>query len=139
MKALINKAKEIAEQAHAGQTDKAGKPYIEHLAFVVSMMNTDEEIIVAWLHDVMEDTCISAEYLSAIFSLRIMTALKDLTHADNESYDEYIKRMSLNPLAVNVKKADLIHNMDISRLSVPVEDDFQRVKKYKTAYDELTK
>ena len=134
---LVNKAKEIAEQAHAGQIDKAGSPYMEHPAFVASMMETDEEKIVAWLHDVLEDTSVSAKCLAAVFPERIMAALDALTHRDNESYEEYIERIRLNQLAVKVKMADLVHNMDLTRLHDPTEKDFQRAKKYKLAYEKL--
>ena len=137
MSDLVSKAKEIAEQAHAGQKDRAGRPYIEHPAFVASMVETDEEKIVAWLHDVLEDTNVSAKCLADVFPARIMAALDALTHRDNDSYEEYIERIRMNPLAVKVKMADLVHNMDLTRLDNPTEKDFQRVKKYKLAYEKL--
>ena len=137
MSALVNKAIDIAKQAHAGQTDRAGKPYIDHPAFVASMMETDEEKIVAWLHDVLEDTDVNEKDLAAIFSPEIMAALRVLTHVDNESYGEYVEQVRLNPLAAKVKKADLTHNMDLSRLSEVTEGDLQRIEKYKSAYRRL--
>ena len=134
---LVNNAKEIAKQAHAGQTDKAGKPYIEHPASVASMVETDEEKIVAWLHDVLEDTSVSAKCLADVFPARIMAALDALTHMENERYEEYVERIRLNPLAVKVKMADLVHNMDLTRLREPTGKDLQRVKKYELAYEKL--
>ena len=103
------------------------------------MMETDEEKAVAWLHDVLEDTNVSAESLARVFPAQIMEALNALTHGNNESYEEYIKRVRLNPLAAKVKLADLTHNMDLNRLPCPSKKDFDRVEKYKRAYNELWK
>jgi hypothetical protein len=66
-----------------------------------------------------------------------MTALNAITHTSDESYERYIERVRLNPLAAKVKMADLTHNMDLTRLPEPTEKDFQRIKKYESTYKKL--
>jgi (p)ppGpp synthase/HD superfamily hydrolase len=135
---LANKARELAEQAHEGQVDKAGRTYIEHPAVVASRQDTDEEKAVAWLHDVLEDTEITKEYLAANFSENVVRAVDALTHREGESYAEYIGRIQSNPLATKVKLADLAHNMDLARIPHPTEKDLQRVEKYQSACIKLS-
>lgn len=130
----IDKAKQIAYEAHKGQVDKAGKPYTEHLEFVASKVDSPEEKCVAYLHDVMEDTEYPPEKLKADFSDEIYNALCAMTHKPCEDYFEYIARVAKNPLARAVKKADLTHNMMIERLDNPTENDYMRLEKYKRAY-----
>ena len=132
---LINKAIEIAAKAHNNQTDKAGEPYILHPLRV--MLSVKGETAV--LHDVLEDTDITEEYLiSEGFSLEIIDALRLLTRKKEDDYMEYISRLKSNRTARAVKLADLTDNMDISRIKNPTEVDYQRLEKYRKAKKLLT-
>ena len=133
-------AYEIAKAAHKGQTDKGGNDYILHPAMVANMMDTDAEKAVAYLHDVLEDTSMTLQDLSAYgFSEEILSAIEALTRKANESYDDYIYRVSLNAVAKKVKLADLIHNSDITRIKDPSQKDIQRIRRYKQKIKELSK
>ena len=131
---LINKAKELATLHHKGQTDKAGKPYIQHPLRLMEAVNSTNEKIVAVLHDIVEDTDISFEDLrDEGFSQTIIEALRCVTKLDGENYEDFIERISHNRLAITVKLADLEDNMDLSRLPKVTETDLERVEKYKRA------
>lgn len=124
-------ALELATKAHFDQKDKAGKDYILHPITVASFMDTDEEKAVAYLHDVVEDTSVSLEDLSKVFSTDIVEAVDAITKRNNESYEEYLKRVSTNKIARKVKVSDMLHNMDLTRLPKITEKDIERVNKYK--------
>lgn len=130
-------AKEIATKAHEEQTDKAGKPYITHPQTVAGLVNETNEKIVAWLHDTVEDTDVTVEYIREQFGDEIAEAVNSMTHRADETYDEYVERLSRNPLARKVKLADLTHNMDLNRIEHPTENDYKRVEKYKRVYEKL--
>ena len=132
------KAINIAYNAHMGQTDKFGIPYIFHPMHLAESMDTEEECIVAILHDVVEDTDISFDVLEKDFSSTIIEALKLLTHDKTVPYKEYIKNLKDNPIAKKVKLADLMHNSDISRLEHITEKDYVRLEKYKNALQILS-
>ena len=139
---LINKAIDLAYSAHHGQKDKAGRPYFTHPFTVAMKMETEAEICTALLHDVVEDTGITPEYLRENFTPEIAEAVDVLTHRDGESYDEYILKIKANPLARKVKLSDIEHNMDVTRLAENSEamkryDD--RRKKYEHAREILTR
>ena len=139
---LYKKAYEIAVKAHAGQFDKGGHPYIEHPVAVAACMETAELKIIAMLHDTLEDSCLTAEDLRREgFSERIVGAVLAMTHKgdDREDYLKYIEKVAENPLAVIVKRADIWHNMDISRIKEPTERDFERLDKYRKALEILNK
>ena len=135
----LQRAIEIAIEAHKGQFDKAGKDYIEHPIRVMEMGKTDDEKIVGILHDVVEDTPWTFEALEAEgFSPQIIAALKCVTKlSETESYDHFIERIQKNPLAVAVKLNDLTDNMDIRRLPYLSDKDVKRLKKYLKAYKKL--
>lgn len=117
MKNMINKALKIATKAHEGQTDKGGQPYIFHPIRVALNCKTEEEKIVALLHDVVEDTSITLEDLRMEgFDNEILEAIKCLTKIDGESYPDFIKRVVQNRIATHVKIEDIRDNMDVSRL-----------------------
>lgn len=121
----------LAKKAHLGQKDKGGNDYIEHPKAVASMMDTDIEKVVAYLHDVVEDTNISFDDLKEYgFPNQIIEALKALTKQKNESYDVYIDRVIRNPIAKKVKLADMKHNSDITRIKNPSQKDYDRCQKY---------
>ena len=133
----VDFAKAIAQYAHEGQYDKGGNPYITHPAFVASQVTTNEEKVVAWLHDVLEDTDFDKDVLQRIFGDEIMNALDCVTHREDESWEAYIDRVSENPIAIRVKLADLTHNMDLNRIPNPCEADYARIKRYKKTYELL--
>ena len=88
------------------------EPYITHPLAVMDMMTTEEEKIVAVLHDVIEDTYITFDDLElAGISENCLEALMLLTHTINEDYSQYISKIHLNKLATKVKLADMFHNM----------------------------
>ena len=131
---LLNKAIGIAVTAHDGQIDKAGKPYILHPLRVMLSVSIESERICAVLHDIIEDTEITIEKLAQLgFSDEILTVLQLLTKQQGESYEEFISRLLLNPVACHVKLADLCDNMDLTRIAEPSQKDFDRVKKYELA------
>ena len=132
------KAINIAYNAHMGQTDKFGIPYIFHPMHLAEQMDSEEECIVAMLHDVVEDTEITFEQLEEDFSEIVIEALKLLTHDKSIPYDDYIKNLKNNPIAKKVKLADLMHNSDISRLEQITEKDYVRLEKYKNALQILS-
>ena len=128
-------ALELAVEKHKNQTDKAGNPYILHPLHVMENVNSKEGKIVAILHDIIEDTDITENYLLKIgLSKRIVDAVVALTRSEDMDYQEYIKNLSSNPLAKEVKLADLEHNMDLKRLPTLEEKDLERNRKYQIAY-----
>ena len=135
----LDRAIEIATQAHKGQFDKSGKEYIGHPLRVMEMGMTEQEKIVGVLHDVVEDTDWTFEALEAEgFSPEIISALRCVTKtSENENYDDFIERVKKNPLAVAVKINDLSDNMDIRRLPYLSDKDVKRLKKYLRAYKKL--
>lgn len=136
----LERALQIATEAHMGQLDKAGKDYIGHPIRVMEMGKTEEEKIVGVLHDVVEDGDWTFEALEAEgFSKEVISALRCVTKtSENENYDDFIERVKKNPLAVAVKINDLTDNMDIRRLPYLSDKDVKRLKKYLKAYKKLT-
>jgi (p)ppGpp synthase/HD superfamily hydrolase len=135
----LERAIEIATQAHEGQVDKAGNAYIGHPLRVMAMGKTEHEKIAGVLHDIVEDTPWTFEMLEAEgFVPEIIAALKCVTKiSENEDYDDFIERVKKNPLAVAVKINDLTDNMDIRRLPYLSDKDVKRLKKYLKAYKKL--
>ncbi|MEA4961233.1 hypothetical protein [Lutispora sp.] len=110
---MLDKAIRIAAKAHEGQMDKAGQPYILHPLRVMFMRRDETERICAVLHDVIEDSDITIEYLRKEgFSEEVLSALNSLTKRENENYDDFIGRVIENKTACKVKLADLSDNMD---------------------------
>ena len=139
-KLYLDRAIELAKQHHEGQTDKAGKPYIEHPLRVMNQVESEEEKIVAVLHDIVEDTDISLDDLrSEGFSEEVVSAVECLSKQDGENYDSYIERISFNPLAVKIKLADLEDNRDLTRLPEVTDKDLERIEKYDKALEKLTR
>ena len=124
---------QIAKKAHSNQVDKVGKDYILHPMKVASYMDTDTEKAVAYLHDVLEDTNVTEDELRNMFPNEIVDTVIILTHRKDESYFEYISRVSTSKLAKKVKVADLLHNLDITRIKEPTKQDHERLEKYKKA------
>ena len=138
--ARVCRAYEVASIAHRGQVDKAGVDYINHPLTVAANVGEDSSaIIVALLHDVLEDTPLTIDKLKKEIPLTDdeAQALELLTHDDGIPYLEYVKRIKSNALATKVKAADLKHNSDLSRIKNPTPKDFARVEKYKAALNLL--
>lgn len=135
---LTRKAMKIAYEAHAGQVDKAGLPYINHPLHLAEQMETEDTCVVALLHDVVEDTPVTLEELrKSGFTETQLHAIKAMTHEKGVTYMDYIRELRNNEIAVVVKIADIRHNSDISRIADPTEKDIRRLDKYKSAIDIL--
>ena len=135
---LLFKALHIAMNAHEGQVDRAGKPYIMHPIMVASMTHSCDEFVTALLHDVLEDSTYTVDDLHREgIPEHIVEALCLLTHDKDEPYMDYVRRIKCSPLARAVKLADLKHNSDLSRLPVISEKDLARAEKYKAAMELL--
>ena len=134
--ATLEKAIEIAREAHAGQVDKAGKDYINHPLRVMAMGKDENEKIVGVLHDVVEDSDWTFEMLEAEgFSSEVIDALRCVTKlSEDEDYDHFLNRIKGNRLAMKVKLCDLVDNLDTSRIENPTDTDLKRSKKYARAY-----
>ncbi|MDD3220988.1 MAG: bifunctional (p)ppGpp synthetase/guanosine-3',5'-bis(diphosphate) 3'-pyrophosphohydrolase [Clostridia bacterium] len=131
---MTKKAMRIAYDAHHGQVDKTGLPYIYHPIHLAESMTDEDSTIVALLHDVIEDTALTLDDLSREgFCEDVLTALTLLTHNPAESYMDYVSRLSTSPLALRVKLADLRHNSDITRLDNVDLKAENRLKKYEKA------
>ena len=107
---MLGLAISIASNAHVGQLDKNGKAYILHPLAVMAKVRSQDAKIVAVLHDTIEDTTLGLDFLSGIFKKRIIDALDAISKTNEETYFEYIGRVSENKLATEVKIADLRHN-----------------------------
>lgn len=138
---LLETAISLAVEAHAGQKDKAGKPYILHPLRLMLQMETESEMITAALHDVVEDSDTSMEQLRELgFPPAVLEALQLLTHdSENVPYEAYVAAIKENQIARRVKLADLAHNMDVRRLPPPLtESDWRRLNKYRLAWKMLS-
>ncbi len=135
---MLEKAIHIAVEAHAGQIDKAGKPYILHPMRVMLSGKNEDEMICGILHDAVEDTPVSIEMLRAEgFSENVLAALEAVTKREGESYEDFIERIAKNPLAIHVKLHDLHDNMNRDRIVTFTEADEQRYQKYQKAEKRL--
>ena len=127
------KAITMASRAHEGQTDRGGNEYTGHLSAVADGCESLKAKTTGWLHDILEDTgCTKEDLIEAGFSREIVDAVVLLTkvYDDDFSYEEYLSRIRNNPLACEVKKADLRNNMDLSRLPQVTDRDLEYRKKY---------
>lgn len=135
----LDKAIQIASNVHSNQTDKAGKPYILHPLRVMFKMDTEPEMIVAVLHDIMEDCKgITAYYLEKEgFHEEIVNTLIILNKHNYINYKDYIYAVAKDPIARKVKLVDIEDNIDALRLKTIEDKDLQRIKKYHWAYNYL--
>jgi guanosine-3',5'-bis(diphosphate) 3'-pyrophosphohydrolase len=128
----LERAIAIAAKAHAGQVDKAGQPYILHPLRVMLRMNSSIERIAAVLHDVVEDSSVTLDFLTAEgFLQEVISAVEALTKRQGESRIDAARRAKQDPVARLVKLADNAENMDLSRIAEPTERDYARVEEYK--------
>lgn len=131
----LERAIAIAAQAHAGQIDKAGAPYVLHPLRVMLGVSSIDERITAVLHDVVED-CDSWSFdrlTGEGFSDTIIAALKSVTKIEGESYEDFVKRAAANPIGRRVKLSDLTDNSDLSRIASPTQKDHDRIARYQRA------
>lgn len=112
---LTNRAMRIAYEAHAGQMDKCGTPYVFHPYHLAEQMPDEITTCVALLHDVAEDTAITLDDLEREFPPEITEPLRLLTHDSAVPYRDYIDALVFDPVARTVKRADLVHNLDETR------------------------
>lgn len=136
----LGRAIEIAVEAHAGQVDKAGAPYILHPLRVMLSLDGEEDRIVGVLHDVIEDCpAWTPDRLRAEgFSEKLLTALAHVTKlSEDEDYAAFIARAARDPIARRVKRADLVDNLDVRRLPSVSEKDGKRLSRYLAALAHL--
>jgi (p)ppGpp synthase/HD superfamily hydrolase len=137
--ATLERAVRIAAEAHEGQKDKSGAPYLLHPLRMMLRMQSDVARMAAILHDVVEDSDWTLDGLRAEgFSAEVVEAVDCLTHREGESYEAFVKRVKGNALARQVKLADLEDNMNLKRLSEVTSKDLARLEKYHRAWLALT-
>ena len=137
---LYDKALRIAIHAHKGQVDKAGREYVMHPIRVAERCKDPRAKIVALLHDTIEDTGVTEEYLRREgFPDEIISGVLSVTKRDKEEYDDFVRRAAENTIGRVVKIADLEDNMDIRRLPEMTDYDVARLRKYLRAWQFLTK
>jgi (p)ppGpp synthase/HD superfamily hydrolase len=139
----LSEAIEFAKHAHEGQTDRSGKPYIEHPLAVMALTNLFESSEISYLvrmaavlHDVVEDCKVSLPDLRAQnFPESVVIAVDHLSRRETESYWSYLDRLCKNKIARIVKMADLMHNSDLNRLYATGDIEFTSIaSRYARAY-----
>jgi (p)ppGpp synthase/HD superfamily hydrolase len=134
----LERAIALAAEKHAGQTDKGHAPYILHPLRVMLRVSTNEERIVAVLHDVVEDCGVTLAALRAEgFSESVLRAIDSVTKRKDETYEAFVDRAGADPIGRRVKMADLEDNSDLTRIANPTEHDYERVRKYARAMQRL--
>jgi len=137
---MLDKMLVLCTNAHAGQFDKGGNPYILHPLRVMSFLKeADEELqCIALGHDVIEDTSVTYADLRALgISERVIAGIRALTKQPGQTYEEYKEGVFANEDAMKVKRCDLRHNSDIRRLKGVTEKDVARIAKYMKFYSEI--
>jgi (p)ppGpp synthase/HD superfamily hydrolase len=130
----------VACAAHDGQLDKNGQPYILHVMRVIMGQPDELHMVVAALHDVVEDSRDwQVSDITSMFGEEVGEAVDALTRRDGEPYLlSYIERISQNPVATQVKKRDLMDNMENWRLrALPKEEQDRLTNKYRDAFSRL--
>ena len=135
---LTKKALSLCFEAHKEQKDKTGLPYVFHPFHLAEQMDDELSTVCALLHDVAEDTEYGISDLRKMgFPESVLEVLTLLTHEEGVPYMDYVKALSINPIAKAVKIADLMHNSDTSRLDFVDEWALKREEKYKKALEFL--
>lgn len=136
--ATIEDAIEIALEAHRGQKDKAGSPYLLHPLRLMLRMKTEAEMMAAVLHDVIEDSDWTLDHLRAKgFPEEVLEAVECLTRGHGETYEAFVMRVQKSPIARRVKIADLEDNMNVLRFAEISARDLERLEKYHKAWRAL--
>jgi len=129
----------LAVGAHRGQADKGGMPYILHPLSVMLRMRTETEMMVAVLHDVIEDTDYTMEALRQEgYPEEVLVPLDYVTRREGESYEAFTRRAAQNPVARRVKIADLEDNMEVRRIQELTDTDLEQLRRYRRAWRMLT-
>lgn len=136
----LDRALRLAIEAHSGQKDRSGRPYILHVMKVVMGCRPDDDAMtVAALHDVVEDTPMTLDDLRGLgFAPKVVDAVDAISRRDGETYEDYIERVARNPLARRVKRVDLEHNMDVRRLPHITAADATRLERYRQAWERVS-
>lgn len=135
---LTKQAMRIAYDAHHNHQDKSGTPYIYHVMHLAEEMNDELSVVVALLHDVLEDSEMSLKNIKDYgFPQAVLDALSLFSHDKDRDYMHHIRMIKANEIARRVKLADLQHNSDITRLDTVEGDDMIRLLKYKMAIELL--
>ncbi len=130
---LTVRAMNIAYSAHHGQYDKGGVPYIFHPMHVAESMTSEYAVCAALLHDVVEDTDVTLADLEKVFPAEVTKAVSLLTHRPDQNYADYLRSVRSDPIALEVKLADIAHNSDLTRLDAAPELHDRLSKKYAEA------
>ena len=136
----LERAIAIAAEAHAGQKDRGGAPYILHPIRLMIQMDSEDAMMAAVLHDVVENSVWTLDDLRKEgFSNEVLNAVDSLTHRDKEgeNYWDYIQRAKSDPIAIKVKLADLEDNLNPDRLNEVTEKDEKRFDRYRKAQEML--
>ena len=137
---ITKKALRLCFEAHKEQVDKGGMPYVFHPFHLAEQMKSEEATVVALLHDLVEDTNYTVEDLANMgFDKSIVDAVAIMTHEDGVEYMDYVQKIKNNPIAKEVKLADLKHNADLTRLDTVDENARNRREKYLKAIEFLEK
>lgn len=135
----LERAIAIAAEAHAGQVDKAGEPYILHPLRVMMRLEAIEDRIVGVLHDVVEDnaTWPLAALRAEGFSASVLEAVDAVTRREDENYETFVRRAGQNEIGRRVKLADLADNLELTRIKSPGAKDHARMERYRKAMEIL--
>lgn len=134
----LDKAIEIAIKAHTGQQDKAGQPYILHPLRLMFRFENEIEMIVAVMHDVIEDSDVTfADLKEQGFTQEIIAAIDCLSKKRGEDYEKFIQRVCTNRLAKKIKVEDIKDNLNLTRLEKISSQDLRRIEKYHKALKQL--
>jgi len=137
--ATLERAIEIAVEAHKGQKDKAGAPYILHALRVMHSFDTEKEMTVAILHDVVEKSSWTFGQLrDEGFSAEILEAVKKVTRGEAETYEEFLQRNKTNPVARRVRITDIEDKLDFRRIKDLSEEHLRRLSRYHRAWRVLS-
>jgi hypothetical protein len=138
----LEKAIEMAARAHAGQRDRSGFSYVLHPLRVMLRQQSEEAMIVAVLHDTLEDThLIEDDLRKAGFSEYVLEAVRLVTRNEKDSYADFVARCAAHPLARAVKLADLEDNSRLDRTLLrpgTLQRDLKRITRYQLSYKFLT-
>lgn len=124
----IEAAKALATQAHEGQTDRAGLPYITHPERVTARLDAPKAKVVGWLHDTVEDTPLTIHDIETAFGPETAAAVDAISRREDEAWSDYLDRVAANPIARQVKISDLIDNSNLSRIPHVTLKDVERQK-----------
>ena len=135
---ITKKAMTVAYNAHHGQTDPSGVPYIFHPLHLAEQMADEVTTAAALLHDVLEDTPITLEDLRKEgFPESVLKVVELLTHREEVPYLDYVRALKGNPAAKAIKLADLTHNSNVTRLNEVTAEDIDYLARYRAAFEIL--